>query len=75
MTLPKGMWLVHFSSRDNSIDISVKYKKPGITLPDLNKTGIMKVVTSSTRKNQSDGSTTVYVRLTYIPPEKRNGRK
>ena len=75
MILPKDMCLAHFSSRDDSIDISIRYTKTGLVVPDLNKSKIMKVVTSSTRTNPRDNSTTVYVRLTYIPPEKRNVKK
>ena len=73
--LPKGMWLAHFSARDYSIDISLRYSGSGITMPDFNKTGILKVITSSTRSNPRDGTTTVYVRLNYLPPEPRSDKQ
>ncbi len=75
MVLPKEMWLAHFSSRDHSIDISIRYIKSGTSVPDFSKTGIMQVVTSSSRTNPRDGTTTEYIRLRYIPPEKRNENK
>ena len=75
MTLPKEMWLGSFSARDDTIDVRIIYAKPGLAVPDLNKTVIMKMVTSSTRKNTRDNTTNVFARLTYVPPEKRNGKK
>ena len=73
--LPKTMWLVTFSSRDDIIDISIKYKKTGLSIPDFNKTGIMKMVKNRSQKSLHDGTTTVCVTLQYIPPENRNGKK
>ena len=75
MILSKDMCLGSFASRDDAVDISIRYTKPGLTVPDLNNTKVMKVITSSTRKNSRDNSTNVYVRLSYLPPEKRNGKK
>jgi hypothetical protein len=73
--LPKSMSLIHFSSRDDSIEISIRCSKPGQVVPDLKATGIMKEVASSARTNSRDKSTITTKRLTYIPPEKRNGKK
>jgi len=70
--LSKDIWLSHFQSRDHAIDISFRYTKSGLTLPNFNKTGIFNTITSSSRSNPRDGSKTEYVRLEYIPPEKRN---
>ncbi len=74
MVLPKTMCLGSFASRDDAIDISIRYKGKGLTVPDLNQTKIMKVITMTTRINSRDNSTNVYVRLNYLPPEKRNGK-
>ena len=70
--LSKDIWLSHFQSRDHAVDISFRYTKSGLTLPNFNKTGIFNTITSSSRSNPRDGSKTEYVRLEYIPPEKRN---
>lgn len=69
--LPKEMWLGHFHSRGDSIDLSFRYTKSGIRQPNFNKAGIFNTIRSSKRSSR-DGSTTESVKLEYIPPEKRN---
>ena len=69
------MWLGHFQSRDDSIDISFRYTKSGLKKPNFNKIGMFNTIHSSSKSDSRTGTITEYVRLKYIPPEKRDGKK
>lgn len=72
--LPKEAWLSHFSTRDNTIDLSIKYPA-GIQsqiLPAINSSGIFKTKSSYTRRN-TDNTENIYIHMDLVDPSEESG--
>jgi hypothetical protein len=76
ITMPKEMWLSHFSTRDNSIDMSIKSApgKQSKILSALNASGLFKTKSSYKRTN-TDGTENIYIHLDVINPSGNKGGK
>lgn len=78
MTIPKDMWLVYMSSRETSIDISVKsgsgQKSVAALLSLLNAKKGYKAKLSHSNVGR-DGTSNFYINLTFMPPPTEQGNK
>lgn len=74
--MPKEMWLSHFSTRGNSIDMSIRSVagKQSQIIPVLNSSGLFKTKSSYTRRN-SDGTENIYINLDVITSSAKKGGK
>ena len=76
VVMPKKMWISHLTTKDKSIDMSVRSPvgKQGNIISALNGSGIFKTTRSNTRRN-TDGTVNIYVHMDVVNPSETKEKK